>query len=69
MVSVIAIHQILQDRATLKNADCASICEGVGQGWDAAVRVNIEKPWLLWRLRSAILSLSKVEVAQDIGLL
>lgn len=47
MVLVIPVHEILQDRAALKDAERRAVGPGVRDGGDAAVGVDVEEPLLL----------------------
>ena len=47
MLGVIAVDEVLQDGTALENTDGLAVGEGVGQGGDAAVGVDLEKPRLL----------------------
>lgn len=40
MLGVVAVDEILHDAAAFEDADFFAVGVGVGQGWDAAVRVD-----------------------------
>ncbi len=47
VVTVVLLDQILEDAAGLEDADRLAVGEGVGDGRDAPVRVDLEEPRLL----------------------
>jgi len=47
VLGVVLLDEVLEDGAGLEEADLFAVGEGVGHGWDAAVRVDLEEPWLL----------------------
>lgn len=51
MVSVVALDEVLHNRAALKQTDELAVGKGVGQGRDAAIGVDLEEPWLLQNAR------------------
>lgn len=47
MLSVISLSEVLQDTPALEHADRLAVRESVGYGWNAAVGVDLQEPWLL----------------------
>lgn len=47
VLGVVAVDQVLQDGSALEDADGLAVREGVGNGRDAAVGVDLEEPRLL----------------------
>ncbi len=48
MVRIIAIDQILHDRAAFEQTDRVSILEDISQRWDTTVRVNFQGTSVPW---------------------
>lgn len=47
VISIIAVDEVLHDGAALEQADRAAISEGIRQGRDTPVGVDIQEPLLL----------------------
>lgn len=47
MVGIISVDEILHDGAALEQADLLAIGEGVRQGWNTPIGVDVEEPLLL----------------------